>query len=154
MSQNKNKMLAVGMGIVVAVLSAILVLGIVRPPDWGVSDEKGVEGTGLLWLESLEEAMAVSEQRGMDILVDFSASWCIWCRKMEKETFLDPATQKPLAEFILLRVDVDKAPDVARRFQVRGLPTLMVLDAEGRVKAQSSGFLSSQDLLTFLRKPS
>jgi thioredoxin 1 len=77
------------------------------------------------------------------VLVDFFAEWCGPCKMM-------PAILKELKdaignEAIILKVDVDKNPDVARQFNVQGVPTLIIFK-EGFVKWRQSGVVHAKQL--------
>jgi thioredoxin 1 len=77
------------------------------------------------------------------VLVDFSATWCGPCKK------LDPIVHEIAGDYEgrlkVVKVDVDNAPSTAARFAVMSVPTvLLVLD--GAVKDQMVGVLSKQAL--------
>lgn len=77
------------------------------------------------------------------VLVDFYADWCAPCRMMPpilkevKDHFGDQLT--------VLKIDVDKNPQVAATYQVRGIPTL-ILFANGRVLWRTSGVVPAAQL--------
>ncbi len=60
--------------------------------------------------------------RAVPVLVDFSGKWCGPCKA------LAPIVEKIAAEsggkLKVVAVDVDDAPDVARRYGIRGVPTV------------------------------
>jgi thioredoxin-related protein len=62
---------------------------------------------------------------------------------LEKQTLSDPSVVTELGSWIALSLDAESpagAP-VARRYAVRGYPTLLVLDGEGREVGRIAGFL-------------
>lgn len=69
-----------------------------------------------------EEVSSTAEAR---ILLDFTADWCEPCKAME------PVLERVAADYAgrirVLRVDFDECPDVAERFRVMSLPTLILL---------------------------
>ncbi len=95
---------------------------------------------------------------GKPILLSFDADWCGYCRKMDRETWKHPSVIERTADFVTVRVDIDDRREingfvgaqVAGRYRVSGTPTTMVLDGEGQVVAQISGFLSPRQLLPWL----
>ena len=56
------------------------------------------------------------------------------------------------AAYIPLAVDVDRNGPVAERYRVDGIPAVMILDADGRVVRQTSGYLPASGVLEFLAK--
>lgn len=79
---------------------------------------------------------AVTASRKIAVLVDLWAPWCGPCR------MVSPALERLATEFAgrvkLVKVNVDEAPDVAERFGVRGIPTLLVMHG-GEVVARQTG---------------
>ena len=50
----------------------------------------------------------------------------------------------------ILKVNVDKFPEIARQFGIMSIPTLMIFE-EGKVVAKNVGFMSKEDLTEFLK---
>ncbi len=77
------------------------------------------------------------------VLVDFWAPWCPPCRT------LAPSIDQVAAEFSgrikVAKLNVDDAPAVAQRYDVRSIPTLLVF-REGRLVERHVGGLSNGDL--------
>jgi protein disulfide-isomerase len=103
------------------------------------------------WLTSWDEATKQSKKTGKPILADFTGSdWCGWCIKLKKEVFNLPEFKKwASANVILLELDFPtekvaqsdalKKQNAALRdkYKIRGYPTILFLDAEGKVLGQS-----------------
>ena len=67
----------------------------------------------------------LSRTRETVILLDFTADWCAPCKAMEP--ILEGVAEEYAGRMRVLRVDFDECPDVADRFQVMSLPTLILL---------------------------
>lgn len=78
------------------------------------------------------------------VLVDFFAEWCGPC-KMMQPILVD--TSKLLGSKVkILKVDVDRNPLAATKFQVRGVPTLLLFQ-KGKVVWRQSGVVPAQHLV-------
>ena len=100
--------------------------------------------------ETLELAQAVTADAPRPIVIQFGATWCGWCRKLEAETLKDPLVLAMAPRFAWVHADVDAQPDLAARFGARALPHAVIIDGDGRVLAESSGFTDAKGYAAFL----
>jgi thioredoxin 2 len=78
----------------------------------------------------------VAERAPVPVLVDLWATWCGPCRMVSPA--LERLATERAGELKLVKVDVDQAPRLSQRFEVRAVPTLMVL-RDGEVLARQPG---------------
>src|SRR5205807_10474164 len=90
------------------------------------------------------------------VLIDFSADWCIPCREMESTTFVDPKVVTAASKFVRLKADMTRqdstSSQLAGRFEVQGVPTLVVIDSQGRIRKRLVGYVGPREFLDSLRE--
>jgi thioredoxin-like negative regulator of GroEL len=108
----------------------------------------------LIWTEGgANQILAEAKARKLPVFLVFEAEWCGFCRRLEKETLTSPLVQKTPADYIAGRIDVDlpEGADAAKRWNVTGLPSLVILSSAGTLAASETGFRSDQQLALLLR---
>ncbi len=73
----------------------------------------------------------------LPVLVDFSAAWCAPCKMLEP--IVEQLAQEWSGKVKVVKLDVDDNPDLATRYQVMGVPTLMLF-VNGEVRERLSGY--------------
>lgn len=108
--------------------------------------------SAVAWRTDLDAALAESKASGKPLLLDFGASWCPPCLVMEHEVWPDKGVGAVVeGRYIAVRLDVDdpKAGPLAARYDVAGIPAIIVVDGAGR-PLKRSGFMTSEETISFL----
>lgn len=88
------------------------------------------------------------------IFVDLFAAWCAPCKMMDKQIFpLERVGAYINTNFVTCRLDADSEAGKAlmKDYKVEGLPTLLILDAEGKEVHRHTGMLDDYTLVRFCR---
>lgn len=96
------------------------------------------------------QAFERARREGKRVFLSISATWCHWCHVMDEESFAHPKVVRRLREeFVPVRVDSDRRPDINQRYNMGGWPTVAVLDGEGQVVVGAT-YLPTGQLLAML----
>lgn len=110
----------------------------------------GQQEGGVKFQESIDAALRLGKARKCVTVVYFTSRTCQWCRKMMVGTFVDQRVAALAAKFAWASVDIDAHPDVAALYGVEGSPFFVLLNVEGRVIGYKGGYLTAEQMVTFL----
>lgn|GEM_PF-1424279 len=107
-------------------------------------------GQGVTWHSSLGPALQEAKDRNGRVVVDFYASWCPPCKEFASKTLTDKKVQETLQGFVRAKIDVDSHGEDAMKYNVRSIPTHVILSADGQILHRKEGFLSPSQYIEFL----
>ncbi len=86
------------------------------------------------WHEWGKKTFEKSQKEGKPVLLNITAVWCHWCHQMRDDCYLDSEIAETInKDFIPIKVDTDKRPDINQRYNQGGWPTTVFLTPEGRI---------------------
>lgn len=106
----------------------------------------------IAWRTDYEAALAESRQSGKPVMIDFTADWCPPCQVMKHDVWPDDSVRQTIeaqAIPLLINVDDEATRSIQARYEVRTIPTILLVDGEGRV-LKTGSFMSKRGMLDFL----
>lgn len=109
-------------------------------------------------LNEVEDALVRAKREGKPAIVDFYATWCTDCVRMEKTTFADNRVRAVLKNYVLIKADVtdnnDASTAIKQKFGVFGPPALLLFGADGSEKKDLRfyGYRNAEEFLALLGK--
>lgn len=86
----------------------------------------------------------LSDDNELPVVIDFFATWCGPCRQM-KPAF-EAAAKEYEGKVLFLSIDVDENPELAQRFNISAVPTLVFADAKGKELNRQTGLMTAEEL--------
>lgn len=146
MDKEANKIF--GFKIFKIVFSSLLIIGAVyllyptekKSLDWEYYSEQNYES-------------ALSNKEKM--IIDFYADWCIPCKELDALTFSNDEVIKASQNFKSFKVDMTKTLSeeteiIRKKFEIRGMPTVLIIDSKGNEVERITGFLNAKEFLKII----
>jgi thioredoxin-like negative regulator of GroEL len=94
----------------------------------------------VMWLNSEKLAKAVAIERDQLILMDFWATWCGPCRKMDNEMWDTEEFKELSKNFVALKIDIDVERDLANEYYIKSIPHVVLVNSAGDILWQKTGY--------------
>ncbi len=88
-------------------------------------------------------------QSDLPVLVDFAATWCGPCKQIAP--IIDQLAVEYEGRVRVAKVDIDESPNLARTYQIRGVPTLCVIRG-GEIVAKQAGAAPKATIASLMDK--
>jgi len=93
--------------------------------------------TAIQWFPYSEAMLSQAAHESKPVFIDFYADWCAPCKELDERTFAAPEVIDRSRDFIMLKVDLTstddpRAEELRRKYQVKGVPTLVFLKPDGQ----------------------
>jgi thioredoxin-related protein len=144
---------------ILRILTALCLVTVLAMPL--VAGDKDVEkkSNEINWL-AYDVGLALAKKENKHVFIDFTAKWCGWCKKMEKEAFIDEVVVGLIRDhFVPIRVDGDskKVLDIdgykiseknltRSQYGVTGYPAFWFLKPDGTKLGLLKGYQATDAL--------
>ncbi|MFQ6612302.1 MAG: thioredoxin fold domain-containing protein [Fidelibacterota bacterium] len=98
---------------------------------------------------------ALKQAEGKLVLVDFETDWCVWCKRLDEDTYPDSGVIAfARANLVSVKVDAEKGEgiELARHYNISGYPTLVLMDQTGKEVDRIIGYRPPEMFLAELTR--
>jgi len=103
------------------------------------------------WLHDFQAAQKLAQQKDLPLLLHFHASWCGPCVQMDKAVLKTPSVKSQFgSRIIAVKIDLDENEHLGSRFNIRSLPSDILLTPKGTIISRTGGMQPKSEYLSFL----
>ena len=103
------------------------------------------------WQPWSPEVFARAKKENKLILLDLTAEWCSWCKKMDTLSYRNKQVVEVINKnYIAVRADIDRHPELARRYKNYGPPTTVVYNSARTEIIKRPGYMEARILFWML----
>lgn len=104
------------------------------------------------WFSDLDKGVARAKELKKPLVIEFTADWCHYCKKMDRETMSDPKVKAEIKGcFVAVRLDADQHASILQELGISGIPATLLVDTQSRRGEQIAGFRGADEFLRSLR---
>jgi thiol:disulfide interchange protein len=134
-------------------LGVVLLIGPFQGSRAAAEESAGKKHGPIAWVESFQKAQQVAKKKNKVLMVDFWAEWCAPCRQMLSTTYKNKAVVNRSKKLVPVLVDFDKNADLAKKYEIEALPTVLFLNPSGsKVLLRVEGYRSAAEFSKLMDK--
>lgn len=112
----------------------------------------------LPWLTEEPAALEQGRAEQKPVLIDFYADWCAACKELDQYVYPHELFREEGQRFVLAKIDGTHEPpeveELYQKYRVRGLPTVIFIDSDGKVREDLTitGFMQPDEFVERMKK--
>jgi len=83
---------------------------------------------------NFDKSVSFKREGNLPIILDFHATWCRPCKMLAPH--LQAIQNKYNGKLIIYKIDVDKEPELAQRFKIEAMPTIVFIDSKTKYTSE------------------
>lgn len=135
---------------VIALLIVLAAAGVAALALMAFHAEKPPAGEQIAWSD-FERGTQFAREKNLPMMIDFVASWCIWCKKMAEEVYPAPEVVRLSQKFVCIRVDADREEALVQHYKVDGYPTIVFTNSMGEEVHRITGYVSANEFIAQMK---
>ncbi len=141
---------------ILGILSVGLLVTLLATSFTESKESKNDGDTGIRFEKmTLAQAKKKAIETGKIIFIDCYTDWCGPCKRMAATAFKDDRVAKLYnSSFINLKIEMEKdadGPEMARLYQIKAYPTLLMIDGKGNLVKRAIGMQSADQLIALAK---
>ena len=115
------------------------------------SEPKPGSREAVKWRTDLKQAETEVQKTGKPLLLQFTATWCVYCHRMLKESFTAQDVVTLVNQrYIPIQIDADRHPEIVRALRIDSFPTTVIISADRKRLRKISGYKKARELRQIL----
>jgi len=115
------------------------------------NNNRNQDGNGIVWYD-YNEGLTRASQTNKPVMIDFYYDDCVWCVKLEEDTYSDQRVIDKSEQFVNVKVDLYEINDydgqkITENYDITGWPTIVYLDPSGQEIKRISGYKAPDPFL-------
>jgi thioredoxin-related protein len=126
----------------VAILLGLCAIMVVRSYIW-----KDI----IPWRHDFAAAGIEARKKGELRLLYFTSDFCDPCEQMKRTTWADSRVAAALAGYVPVKIDFLKETELDQKYGVEAIPTMIVVDGNGKVVKATTGGIDAEEFLGWVK---
>lgn len=141
----------IAISVVLVILIIILLRNKFQKVDFNVDLPDGIQ----FHKSTFQQALSLAKTSDKPLFMDVYATWCGPCKMLKTTTFADSQLGEYMNNnFVNIAIDGEKeeGPEIIQKFNIRGFPTLLIINPDGITISRATGYKSVKELKLFAEK--
>lgn len=117
----------------------------------GLAAAAEAKPAGVVWLDDYGKALQEARASNRMLMYDFYTSWCLFCKNLDREAFVDPRVVELSRHFVTVKLDAEVAKACATRYRPEGFPTVLFATPQGEEILRVSGYRTADQIYAVMK---